>query len=270
MKLIIRIIIGAASLYLAALLFVFFTQRNFMYFPPVTAASPDAFKARGERVIAIDVEGIGPINAIFAKPPKQGAPIILFIHGNGSAAHQYTEYFDAFKLWGTGFLAVEYPGYAANIGAPSEGAILKTAQAHYGYLLANDIAPSQIIIFGHSLGAAVAVDLAKNNEAAGLVLGSPFLSMQAMGQKQMPWFPTSLLMKDKYRSDLKIVHVDERLLVLHGDEDELIPHAQGKALFDLYEGEKKFVLLKGGRHQLWGAEMAKHIHLFVRAQSPNP
>ncbi len=267
MKLLIWIIIGAVGLYLAALLFVCVTQRNFMYFPPSASASSDVFMARGEQVIAIEVDGIGPINAIYAPPPKDGAPVILFIHGNGSAAHEYAQHFDAFKSWGAGFLAVEYPGYAANIGAPSEQAILKSAQAHYDYLRSNDITPSQIIIFGHSLGAAVAVDLAKNNASAGLVIGSPFLSMQAMGRKQMPWFPSSLLMKDKYRSDLKILGVEEDLLVLHGDQDELIPHAQGKALYELHGGTKEFVSIKGGRHQLWGAEMSKHIQIFVRAHS---
>ncbi len=238
-----------------------------MYFPPPEAASPAVFQARGEQIIPIDVDGIGAINAIYSPPPTQGAPVILFIHGNGSAAHQYIEYFDDFKSWGTGFLAVEYPGYAANPGMPNEADNLKSAQAHYDYLRAAGVEPSQIIIFGHSLGAALAVDVAKNNEAAGLVLGAPFLSMQAMGRKQMPWFPMSLLMKDKYRSDLRISQVDEPLLVLHGAADELIPHTQGKALYELHKGEKEFVLIKGGRHHFWNTEMPDHIKAFVLANA---
>ena len=254
------IFIGAIGLYLAALIYVYFAQRKFMYFPPPESIPQDEFVGR---ILPITVEGIGDINSIYKAPSTKDAPVILFIHGNGSAAHHYEDYYDAFASWGAGYLGVEYPGYAANVGTPNEDDILRTALANYDALIAKGIQPKNIIIFGHSLGAAIAVHVAKEREGAGLVLGSPFLSMSAMSHLQMPFFPTSLFLKDTYRSDQRIAFVTAPLLVLHGGMDELIPFSQGRALYDLHKGDKNFVLIKNGQHMLWGIEMAAHIKEFI-------
>lgn len=250
---------GAAGLYLVALLFVYFAQRGFMYFPPA-GPIPDWFLTeREEQILPISIQGVGEIKSIYSPPPTEDASVILFIHGNGSAAHEYTMHFEAFKEWGVGYLAVEFPGYAGNPGKPNENDILRTALANYDALISKGIKPENIIIYGDSLGAACAVHVASQRDAAGLILSAPFLSMQAMARKQMPWLPTSLLLKDKYRSDLKMPLVSEPLLVLHGDADELIPHSQGQALYDLHKGRKQFILIKGGQHHMWNTEMPEHI-----------
>ncbi len=114
-----------------------------------------------------------------------------------------------------------------------------------------------------ALGAAAAIYVASERQAAGLILSAPFLSMQAMAKKQMPWFPTSLLLQDTYRSDLKIPSVDAPLLILHGDADIVIPHTQSKALFSLHPGDKNYVLIKGGQHNLWNTEMSEHMRAFI-------
>jgi len=252
--------LGAATIYLIALLFVFFMQRSFLYFPPPDPIPAWFLNEHDEQILPINVEGVGEIKSIYGPPPNDAAPVILFMHGNGSAAHQYTVHFQAFQNWNMGYLAVEFPGYADNPGTPNETDILRVSLANYDALIDMGIAPKRIIIYGDSLGAAAAVHVASERDAAGLILSAPFLSMQAMGRKQMPWFPTSILLKDKYRSDLKIASVTEPLLLLHGDADDLIPHAQGKALYDLYQGDdKQFVLIKSGRHHLWNTEMPAHI-----------
>lgn len=257
------ILIGAVGLYLIALLFVYFAQRGFMYFPPEEPIPDWFFSEHDEQILPVTLNGIGAIKSIYSPPPTEGAPVILFIHGNGSAAHEYTEHFEAFRSWGAEYLAVEYPGYAGNPGTPNEDDILRTALANYDALIDMGIEPEHIVIYGDSLGAACAVHVASQRQAAGLILSAAFLSMQAMAQQQMPWFPTSILLKDKYRSDLKIPSITEPLLLLHGDADELIPHTQGKALYDLHQGNKQFILIKGGQHHLWNTDMPAHIKAAV-------
>ncbi len=268
MKFLLWIGIGAAGLYVFALLFVYFAQRSFMYFPP-SGGVPDGFlSAHNAQVLPVEVQGVGRLKSIYMPPPGESAPVILLMHGNGSAAYQYIAHFEAFKEWGVGYLAIEYPGYAGNPGTPNERDILRTSLANYDGLIQKGIKPERIFLYGDSLGAASAVHVASERQAAGLIISAPFLSMQAMARKQMPWFPTALLLKDKYRSDLKIPSVNAPLLVLHGDADRVIPHTQGKALFDLHQGDKKFVLIKGGGHQLWNTEMPEHMRAFVEANSP--
>jgi len=262
------IILGAAGVYLAALLFVYFAQRSFMYFPPRGPILDGFISEHNVQILPIEVADIGTLKSIYMPPPSGSAPVILLMHGNGSAVYQHAAHFEAFKEWGVGYLAVEYPGYGENPGTPNERDILRTSLANYDLLIQKGIIPERIILYGDSLGAASAVHVASERQAAGLILSAPFLSMQAMACKQMPWFPTSLLLKDKYRSDLKIPSVDEPLLVIHGDADRVIPFTQGKALYDLHQGDKEFVRIKDGGHYLWNTETPTHIREFVAAVRP--
>ncbi len=266
MKLLLKIGLVGFALYCAALLYVYVKQRSFMYFPPMHGAQADVFAARGETILNVSLGGTGEMRAIYGPPPNDDAPVILFFHGNGSAAHQYTPYFDDFKAWGAGFLAAEYPGYAGNLGAPNEADIFASGQAHYDALLGQGIKPEKIYIFGHSLGAAVAVDVAKNNKAKGLILGAPFLSMKAMARQQMPFFPTGILIKDGYRSDLKIIDIETPLLIVHGSMDEMIPLSQAEQLYGLKPGEKQFAVIENGRHDFWNTAGPLHIQRFIARQ----
>ncbi len=253
------------AIYLAALLFIYFMQRSFIYFPPRAPIPKQFFNYHTKaQILPIDLAGVGTLSSIYQPPPNEQAPVIILLHGNASAAHQFTEYFSAFEAWGMGYLAIGWPGYSSNSGTPNETDILRAGLANYDALIAKGITPERIVIYGESLGAAAAIDIASQRDAAGLILSAPFLSMQAMARKQMPWFPTSLLLKDKYRSDLKMPSIAEPLLILHGDADRVIPHAQGKALYALHsgkpeQGEKQFILIKNGQHQLWNTEAPEHI-----------
>ena len=246
-----------------------------MYFPPNDTPDTAVLAARGERLITVTASDVGDIKAIYQAPPTDAAPVILFFHGNGSAAHYYSNYFDDFQRWGYGYLAAEYPGYAGSPGTPTEDSLLRAGQAHYDALIARGISPEQIYIFGHSLGAAVAVNTAKNNPTKALILGAPFLSMQDMARRQMPFFPTRYLIKDTYRSDKRIAEVDVPIIILHGTDDGVIPIAAGKALYalapigneDSRNRVKTFITLERGRHDFWNTAGPQRIRQFIAEQA---
>ena len=208
-----------------------------MYFPPQDAPNTAVLTARGERLITVNVSDVGDIKAVYQAPPTDTAPVILFFHGNGSAAHYYSAYFDDFQRWGYGYLAAEYPGYAGNPGTPTEDSLLHAGQAHYDALIGRGIAPEQIYVFGHSLGAAVAVEIAKNNSVQAVILGAPFLSMQDMAHRQMPFFPTQILVKDTYRSDKRIAQIDAPIIILHGTDDGRSPDCRGQGFIRARAGQ---------------------------------
>ncbi len=162
------IVFGIVITYLIALFAIYFVQRSFIYFPPKEPI-PDWFSTEhNEQILPIAIGNIGEIKSIYSPPPTDAAPVILFIHGNGSAAHQYTAHFKAFKAWGLGYLAVEFPGYADNPGKPNERDILRTALANYDALMSKNIAPERIVLYGDSLGAAAAVHVASERQLLGL------------------------------------------------------------------------------------------------------
>lgn len=246
-----RLGVAAAFVYLVALLAVYVFQRGFIYFPtstPVSAGFGDEYNVQ---LVGVKVADVGQITSIY-RAPGPDASVILFFHGNGGSAHDRVAQLKDFSDWGVGFLAVEYPGYADNPGKPSEESFLNSALAHYDWLRDQGVNPDQIVIYGHSLGAASAVYVASKRDAAALVLTAPFLSALAMARRRMPFFPTKLLLKDKFRSDLYVESVDEPLVIFHGTEDAVVPHEMGKRLSDLYIGVPHFQSVDGAGHYLWG------------------
>ena len=255
--------------YLIALVFVYVKQRSFIYFPE-NVSPPEGFvTSLGLEPVGIDVDEVGTITSYFDRP-NDGAPLILLFHGNGGSVYHRESMLRDFKEWGAGYLAAEYPGYAGNPGKPTEGTIYSSALAHFDWLVANGVSPDQIIIYGHSLGAASAVHVAAEREAASLVLSAPFLSATAMGRHRMPYFPTSLLLKDKFRSDLKMPKVEEELLVLHGDQDVVIPHEMGKTLASRHLGKAQFITITGARHDMWHMGLKNHVKTVVDRHIAQP
>jgi len=262
-----RIAVSVIVVYGLAVLFVYFAQRSFMYFPN-TAPADAGFEARHNmEIITLNVEGIGPMNSVYA-PAIDGAPMILFFHGNGSSVYDRVQKFKSFQNWGAGFLAVEYPGYGGNPGKPNQKDIFKTALANYDWLSAQGYQPSQIVIHGHSLGTASAVYVAHERQGALLVLTAPFSSMSAMSKRRMPFFPTKFLVKDTYRSDLLMPEIDEFLLVIHGTDDGIIPHAEGEILYALHSGDKIFISIDDGRHYLWNTDTPRLINAAIKKYVP--
>ena len=254
--------IGLMVVYFFALLAVYFTQRNFMYFPD-TSPAPVGFDAEyGVDRILIDVEGVGELSSLYVQAPE-GAPIILYFHGNGNSVYSRTRQMRDFKAWGVGFLAVEYPGYGGNIGTPNEADIFATALVNYDMLIAKGYTPQHIVIYGHSLGSSVATYVASQRESTVLILTAPFYSALEMGQAQMPYFPIKLLLKDKFRSDIFMANVEEPLLILHGTADQVVPYAMGRKLLGVHGYEKNFVTIDGGFHDMWNTDMPNYIRLAV-------
>jgi uncharacterized protein len=149
-------------------------------------------------------------------------------------------------------LAVGYPGYGGNDGPLTEMAIHAAAQANYNWLIKKGIDPKHIVITAHSMGTGVAVPLAANNKAAGLILESPFTSLAEVAQHQMWMFPVKPLLKDPFISVDHILDVHMPVVWMHGTADQLIPYTMGERLFGMIAGPKCYLRIDGGDHDhLW-------------------
>ena len=233
--------------YLALIGLMYVAQRSLMYFPdrqrvaPAAVGLPQATEevlttADGERVIVWHV------------PPRDGRPVILYFQGNGGGLSLRVPRFAALASDGIGLVAVNYRGYGGSSGSPSEDGLIADARAAYEFAAAR-YAAKRIVPWGESLGSGVAVALAAERPVGRLVLEAPFTSAVDVAAGVYFFVPVRLLMKDQFRSDLRIGKVNAPVLVMHGERDNVVPIALGERLFEMIKAPKRFARFRGAGHE---------------------
>jgi fermentation-respiration switch protein FrsA (DUF1100 family) len=174
---------------------------------------------------------------------------ILYLHGNSSTiAHRMNiVHYEHLRALGLNVFAPEYRGFGGLNGIPTERSLDRDARVAYDYLRSGlHVPPERIIIYGWSLGAAVAVDLAAHVDESALILEGAPASLVAVGQRRYPFMPIRLVMRNPFESLAKIREVDSPVLCLHSREDEVIPFDEGRRLYDVAHQPKTFVEVRGG------------------------
>jgi hypothetical protein len=149
---------------------------------------------------------------------------------------------------GHGVLLVEYRGYGGNPGSPSESGLYLDGRAAIDFLAARGVAPDRIVLYGESLGGAVAIELARDRDFAAIVLEAPFTSLVDVGARAYPWLPIRLLARDRYDNLAKIAGLRAPLIVVHGEADRLVPPAMGRALLAATAGPAHGIFIAGADH----------------------
>jgi hypothetical protein len=241
------ILVSGLCVYAGVLAMLYFTQRSLLYFPETIHTTPAAAGLpQAEEVTLTTSDG----ERIFAwhLPPRDGKPVILYLHGNGGALRYRVERFSRLATDGIGLVAVEYRGYGGSTGTPSERGLIADAEAAYAFAAAR-YSTQQIVLWGESLGSGVAVALAAEKPVGRVILEAPFTSAAAVGAKHYWYVPVRLLMTDQFRSDERIGKVSAPLLILHGVKDQIVPYAMGEHLFDIANKPKHIVRFLDGGHE---------------------
>jgi pimeloyl-ACP methyl ester carboxylesterase len=182
---------------------------------------------------------------------KTNAPTVLYLHGNFRNMSHNLENALRYRALGCNLLLVDYRGYGKSTGGkPSETKVYEDAEAAWQYLLKQrGVKPQQTFIYGHSLGGAIAIDLAlRHPEAAGLIIESTFTSMQAMGELEYGFLPVGLLLNQRFESRQKIAQLKAPVLLIHGTWDKKVPVKMAQQLFEAAPQPKTLVLIEGGEH----------------------
>ena len=174
----------------------------------------------------------------------------LWFHGNGgNVSDRVGELALIHHRMGVNLFIFDYRGYGRSQGKPSEQGTYRDARAALKYLQGRaDVDPGQIVYFGRSLGAAVAVELATVQPPLALVLVSPFASIRDMARQVVPLLPVHVLVPRMYDSISRIRQIQRPLLVLHGDQDTEVPPSQGRKLFEAANQPKRFQNIQGAGH----------------------
>jgi fermentation-respiration switch protein FrsA (DUF1100 family) len=181
-------------------------------------------------------------------PATRPRATVLFCHGNGGNISHRLEKIKLLNNLSVDVLIFDYRGYGMSTGRPSEHGLYLDAEAAYAYLVTNkQVHPEKIIVFGESLGGAVAVDLATKHKTGGIIIEGMFTSVQAMAQRYLPFIP-SFIISSRFDSLQKIKHVTSPALLFHSIEDEIVPFEFGTQLFNAAKEPKKFIELRGGHN----------------------
>jgi len=159
---------------------------------------------------------------------------VLFFHGNGGSIDCCIEHARLYHQLGFAMLLIDYRGYGASTGEPSEPGLYQDAEAAWQHLtMARGIPAAQIVVVGQSLGGGVATWLATQHPPAGLILDSTFTALTDVGARQYPWLPVSLLARNRYPSITRIASIAAPLLILHSRDDTLIPFSHAEQLYNV-------------------------------------
>jgi len=237
----------ALCAYIALTAVVYVAQRSLMYFPDTAHVLPAAAGLPEAEEVPLTA-GDGVRIAAWHVPPRDGKPVILYFHGNGGALRFRVTRFRRLIADGIGLVALEYRGYGGSGGNPSEQGLIADAQAAY-HFAAGHYPPQQLVLWGESLGSGVAIALAADRPVGRVILEAPFTSAVALGARHYWYLPVRLLMKDQFRSDLRIGKVKAPLMIMHGVNDRVVPYAMGEQLFELANKPKHLARFLDGGHE---------------------
>jgi len=214
---------------------LFFFQGNLLYHPSVNNYIKDqtAKEPTGIEKVRITTKDKIDLIGWFYSNNMENSKTILFFHGNAGSLENRTYKLNHFKNLNLNFLIIAWRGFNGNSGKPNELGLYEDAKSAIGWLKEKGIKEKNIILYGESLGTGVAIEVAQNKNYAGVILESPFTSMVNMGKKYYPFFPVSLLLKDKFESYKKINKVFVPILIMHGKVDNIVPFHMGKKMYEL-------------------------------------
>jgi fermentation-respiration switch protein FrsA (DUF1100 family) len=211
---------------------LYFFQRQLLYHPDKTSPELSGLEQIGVREVVLSTDDGLSLRSWYL-PQHSGRPVVAYFHGNGGHIGYRVERLLRFAREGYGVLMLEYRGYGGNPGVPTETGFYTDARAALGFLEREGVAPSRLVLYGESLGSGVAVELAAQHDAAGLILEAPFTSVAEVAQHHFPYVPAARMVIDRFDSLSRIGKVRTPILVLHGERDRVVPIRYGRALFNV-------------------------------------
>jgi uncharacterized protein len=261
--------------YLVVLIVLRFNESRMLYVPGGSRTlldPPPELDLGVRRVRLVASDGVRLVS--WAMPADKGSGYWLLIcHGNAGNISEVGRpyHYAGLRALGLSLFAFDYRGYGESEGMPSEEGLYRDADAAYRYLRDTmAVPPSRIVVFGHSLGSAVAVELVSRVPAAGLVLDGALTSVIERAQELFPYAPVRWVARSRYPSIERVGRLTLPKLFLHAQGDEVIPLAHGRRLFEAAAEPKEFVALRGGHGDAFEVDSAAYFGAIGRFISALP
>tara|TARA_Y100000741_G_scaffold278171_1_gene217969 strand:+ start:560 stop:1354 length:795 start_codon:yes stop_codon:yes gene_type:complete len=258
-----KIIGSILILYLAIICTIFISQRKLLYHPTENNYLDQL--NLNHQIEKIVVNSDHKLEGWYYKKNKN-FKTLLFFHGNAGKLDNRIYKLNEISKLDLNYLIVSYRGFNGNEGSPFENGLYKDANAAKAWLNKKNINNQDIILYGESLGTAVAVNLATNNDFAGIILESPFTSMIELAKKYYPYIPVKLLLKDKYDTIKKINLITCPILIMHGRKDDIVPFYMGVEIFDRANKPKSSYFNDYDDHMMdFNKDLINSINSFIKS-----
>jgi len=244
-------------------------ENHLIYFPPRFPEgfpSPRTYQGEVEDLWLLTADGVR-INAFYHSNPAS-KQVLLWFHGNAENIGYGLEHLRSLAKIGVNILAVDYRGYGRSEGKPDEAGVYLDADAAYDYLIQQRHFRAQdIFIYGHSLGGAVAINLASRRPCGGLIVQSSFTTARAMARRVFAIPLIEYVVKSRFDSLHKIRDVHAPILIVHGTRDEVVPIEMGQQLFQAAPEPKRFYPIERATHnnlmEVGGASYLACLQTFI-------
>ena len=251
MKVIWAILVLIFVVYLAICLLLYIMQDRAIFFPEMPGrqleATPKAVNLEYEDVRVETADGVS-LHGWFI-PAHDAKLTLLFCHGNAGNISHRLESIALFNALDLNVLIFDYRGYGQSTGKISEAGFYQDVYAMWQVLTDNKgFAAADIVVFGRSLGAAIASQLATKVKPGGVILESAFSSVPDMATQLYPFLPVHLLTRFQLNNVAHVQAIHSPLLVIHSEDDEIIPYVQGQQVFESAHEPKTFLRIRGSHN----------------------
>jgi fermentation-respiration switch protein FrsA (DUF1100 family) len=240
-----------AGLYFLLVLCMYIFQARLLYFPNQPGrghANVPINVGLKYEVVRINTSDSVVLDGWFV-PTVTKRGVVLFFHGNAGNISHRLDSIRIFNALGLDVLIIDYRGYGQSTGTPSEQGTYLDSKAAWRYLVEErGFSPLNIILFGRSLGGAVAVHLASEQNPAALIIESTFTSVPDLAAELYPWLPVRTMSRFQYNSLKKIRSVTCPVLVVHSPQDEIIPIKHGRKIYSEAQEPKDLLEINGSHN----------------------
>ncbi len=263
MKILIIILVSGYGL---ACLGAYLMQSRLVFFPDSEdAGNPGDVNLPFEDIVFAGANGRS-LHGWFI-PAADARYTLLYCHGNAGNITHRLESIQQLNRLGLSILIFDYGGYGRSSGRPTEQSVCADAAGAWNYLTDHqNLSSKDIILFGRSLGAAVAINLATEVEPIGIIVESAFTSLPELGARIYPWLPIKFLARYRFNNMDKIRDIRVPKLFVHSLEDEVVPYGMGKRLYNRAGRPKTFVRIRGSHNEGFlepGSNYEKDIREFI-------
>ena len=258
-------ILTALGLYLALIVLLWLAESRLIYFPgnQRSLLAPPARLDLGVQRVEFDTaDSVRLVGWVMPAATNSGGLWLLICHGNAGNLSQFDRplHYAGLRQQGLSLLAFDYRGYGESGGAPSERGLYRDADAAYRFLRESLGVPAeQIVVFGHSLGSAVAIDLVSRSPVAGLIVEGGLTSVVDRGQELYPYIPVRWIARSRFSAIEKVAGIGVPKLFLHASGDDVIPLSHGRRLYEAASPPKTFVELAGGHGDAFDTDSARYF-----------